>query len=106
LMMIENSLTNWYSSIQKCVATAEYYGISDCAKHCLWYLYFLIDLNVKINYVTIKVDNKATIYIYQNQSINSRSKHIDINFYHIRNFIKEGKIKSTYIRSQNNYIVL
>ena len=106
LITIGGAPTSWYSKLQKCVATStaesEYYSISDCAKHCLWYLNILNELNIGINYVIINVDNKAAIYNCQNQSINPRSKHIDIKYHHVRDLINEKKIKLKYIRSENN----
>jgi len=66
LFMIGNTPTSWYSKLQKCVSTStaesEYYSISECAKHSLWYLNILNELKININYVTIRVDNKAVIY--------------------------------------------
>jgi len=106
LITIGGAPTSWYSKLQKCVATStaesEYYSISDCAKHCLWYLNLLNELNIGINYVTINVGNKAAIYNCQNQSINPRSKHIDIKYHHMRDLINEKRIKLKYIRSENN----
>ena len=106
LIIIGGAPTSWYSKLQKCVATStaesEYYSISDCTKHCLWYLNLLNELNIRINYVTINVDNKAEIYNCQNQSINPRSKHIDIKYYYVRELINEKKIKLEYIKSENN----
>jgi len=106
VMMIGSSPTGWYSKLQHTVATSttesEYYSISECAKHSLWYVNLLNGLNIKLNCVTINVDNKAAIYNCQNQSINPRSKHIDIKFHHVRNLIKENKIDLKYIKSKNN----
>jgi len=53
----------------------------------------LKELNVNINFIIINVDNRAAIYNCQNNSINPRSKHIDINYHHVRDLIKENKIK-------------
>jgi len=106
IFMIGESSTSWYSKLQNVVATSnaesEYYCIRDCAKHSLWYLNILNELNSNINYVIIHVDNKAAIYNCQNQSINKRSKHIDIKYHHIRSFIKITKIKLKYIKSNDN----
>ncbi len=106
LMMLGNTPTSWYSKLQHGVATStaesEYYSVSDCAKHGLWYLNVLNELNINLSYITINVDNKAAIYNCQNQSINPRSKHIDIKYHHVRNLIKENKIKLRYIKSENN----
>jgi len=65
---------------------AEYYSLSECAKHFLWYKNFLNGLNIDINSITIFADNK-TIYISENQSINPKSKHIDIRYHHIRDLV-------------------
>jgi len=106
LFMIGSTPTSWYSKLQKSVSTStaesEYYSISECAKHSLWYINILNELNIKINYITIRVDNKAAIYNCQNHSINPRSKHIDIKYHHVRELIKENKIKLKYIKSEDN----
>jgi len=106
IFMIGESPTSWYSKLQNVVATStaesEYYSISDCAKHSLWYLNILNELNINMNYVIIHVDNKAAIYNCQNQSINKRSKHIDIKYHHIRSLIKDNKIKLKYIKFNDN----
>ena len=42
LMMIGDASNSWYSQLQHCVATStaesEYYSVSECAKHSLWYM--------------------------------------------------------------------
>jgi len=106
LMMIGDAPTSWYSKLQHCVATSttesEYSSENECAKHSLWYMYFLRELNINPNYVIINVDNKSTIYNCQNHSINAKSKHFDIKYHHIRNLVKKDKIRLTYIKSENN----
>jgi len=106
LMMLGNTPTNWYSKLQHCVSTstaeAEYYSLSECAKHSLWYRNFMNELNINIDYVTIFVDNKATIYNSENQSINPKSKHIDIRYHHIRDLISKKLIVLKYVKSKSN----
>jgi hypothetical protein len=106
LMMMGDAPTSWYSKLQHCVATStaesEYYSVSECAKHSLWYMNLLNELNINLNYVIINVDNKATIYNCQNHSINAKSKHIDIKYHHIRDLVKKDKIRLKYIKSENN----
>jgi len=62
----------------------------------------LNELNYNMKNVIINVDNKAAIYNCQNQSINPKSKHIDIKYHHIRDLIKKNKIKLEHIESENN----
>ena len=106
LMMMGNTPTSWYSKLQHCVSTstaeAEYYSLSECAKHSLWYKNFLNELNIKISSITIFVDNKATIYNSKNQSINPKSKHIDIRYHHIRDLVNKQIIRLKYIKSKDN----
>lgn len=44
LISIGGSPTSWYSKLQHCVSTstaeAEYYSLSECAKHSVWYMNF------------------------------------------------------------------
>jgi len=105
LIKTGNSPTSLCSKLQHCVSISntesEYYSLSECGKHCMWYLNVLNELNFCINYITINVDNKAAIYNGKNQSINPKTKHIDIRI-HITEIIKENKIKLKYIKSQNN----
>jgi len=65
-------------------------------------LNILKELDFKINFININVDNKATIYNSKNQSINPKTKHIDIRFHYVRELIKENKIKLNYVKPEKN----
>jgi hypothetical protein len=66
-------------------------------------LNILKELDFKINFININVDNKATIYNSKNQSINPKTKHIDIRFHYVRELIKENKIKLNYVKSEKKF---
>ena len=99
VITIEDSPTSWCSKLQHCVSTstaeAEYYSLSECSKHCMWYINLLKELKSNI-------DNKAAIYNAKNQSINPRTKHMDIRFHYVRELVKNNKIILKYLKSQNN----
>jgi len=88
LMLINSAPTSWYSKLQHCVsvsiAESEYYGIHECARHCLWYRNIFKELGLNNNSITINTDNKAAIYNCENETINSKSKHIDLRYHSIR----------------------
>jgi len=42
------------------------------------------------------------LYNSKNQSINPKTKHIDIRFHFVRELIKENKIKLQYVKSEWN----
>jgi len=84
------------------MAEAEYYSLSECAKHTMWYENLLNELKYKIKFLIINIDNKAAIYNSTNQSINPKNKYIDIRYYYIRELIVNRKIKLKYIKSEEN----
>ena len=96
----------WYSKLQHCVALStaesEYYSLNECALKCMWIKNFLEELNIKIGSVRINVDNKAAIYNSKNETINPKSRHIDLRYHKIRELVRENKINIRYIKSQFN----
>jgi len=106
VITIGGTPVSWCSKLQPCVSTstaeAEYYSLSECAKQCLWQLSFLKELNINIKTINIHVDNKATIFMSENQLINQKSKHIDIRYHFIRELILKDKIKLKYVKSMDN----
>jgi len=48
------------------------------------------------------VDNKVVVYNNENQSINPKSKHIDIRYHYNRDLVSKRLIKLEYIKSKNN----
>jgi len=59
-------------------------------------------MNYDVENITINVDNKGTIYNSKNQSINPKTKHIDIRYHYIRELINDNKIKLRYVKSEHN----
>ena len=48
------------------------------------------------------MDNTGAIYIANNQTTGPRTKHIDIRTHFVRNMITEGKIKTEFVKSEDN----
>ena len=44
------------------------------------------------------------IYIRENEIINPKSRHMDIKYHHIREFIKRKKRKLNFIKSEYNLV--
>eukprot|EP00833_Pecoramyces_ruminatium_P000880 jgi/Orpsp1_1/1174912/evm.model.c7180000051932.1 len=106
LMLINSAPTSWFSKLQHSVsvstAESEYYGIHECARHCLWYKNIFSELGINIKPITINTDNKAAIYNCENETINPKSKHIDLRYHSIRELIKRNYINLKYVESENN----
>jgi len=51
----------------------------------MWYMNHLNELKFKIKNIEINIDNKDAIYNAKNQSINPKTKHMDIRVHYIEN---------------------
>jgi len=106
IMMMNTAPTSWYSKLQHSVSTStaesEYYGIHECARHCMWYKNILNELGFENKCITINTDNQAAKYICENETINSKSKHIELRYHNTRDLVREKKINIEYIKSENN----
>lgn len=54
--------------------------------------------------VEIYVDNKSAINLTKNLIINGRSKHIDTQFYFIRDCVKRGEVAVKYVKTQEQRV--
>eukprot|EP00833_Pecoramyces_ruminatium_P011916 jgi/Orpsp1_1/1185948/evm.model.c7180000096179.1 len=106
IILMGSAPVSWYSKLQHCIsistAESEYYSLNECALKCLWLMNLLNELGLDINCITINIDNKAAIYNSKNETINPKSRHIDLRYHKIRELIKEKKINLKYIKSQFN----
>ena len=57
-----------------------------------------VDLKIKLN-----VDNNGAICLAKNPVQHQRSKHIDIRYHFIRNFVQEGTVVLNHVESSLNY---
>ena len=51
--------------------------------------------------VPLHIDNTATLHVIGNRAFSSRNKHIALRFFYIRELVKENKITTHYISTEN-----
>ena len=56
-----------------------------------------IELPIRVN-----VDNIGAIFLAENQNSSDHTKHVDIRYHFIRQYIKDGTIMIEFIRSSEN----
>jgi hypothetical protein len=97
----------WRSKSMKSVTLstteAEYVATSEVVKELIFakQLVESIGLKVKLPMVT-KVDNVGAIYLTQNPSTSQRTKHIDVRYHFVREFVEAGVVKVEFIKSEEN----
>jgi len=96
IILIGTGPVGWYSKLQHIVssstAESEYYALGTCANQCVWYENILNELGENCKCININIDNKAAIYISENETINQNKRHIDIKYHFVRDYVKENKI--------------
>ncbi|WMV33928.1 hypothetical protein MTR67_027313, partial [Solanum verrucosum] len=105
LVKFGSSLVSWKWKKQQAVsrssAEAEYRSMVIAIAKITWLLGLFQELRVK---VTINSDSKVSLQIASDPIFHERTKHIEINCHFIRDKIKEGLIKTTYIRTEDQQV--
>jgi hypothetical protein len=93
-------LSKKQSTVALSTAEAEYIAIASAVQEVIWINQYLSELKLIDKEVPIiRSDNQAAIQIASNDTLHSRSKHIDIRYHFIRQVIKEGGAKLIYVNT-------
>ena len=106
IIKINNNTIIWFSKKQSTVslstAEAEYIAIATATQELLWINQYLIEIGYKEknSIPIIRTDNQAAKQIASNDTLHSRSKHIDIRYHFIRQLVQEQQVKIEYISTK------
>ena len=98
----------WRSKQQKGKAAdssceAEYIALSACINEVVWIIAFLTELGFSVPLpVSIFCDNKSANDLAHNPVHHDRTKHIDIKYHRIMEFILDGTVQIYYVKTENN----
>ena len=97
----------WKSKLQRTVALssteAEYYALSEAAKEIKFLMQVMKSLDMKLKLpIIVRVDNVGTIFMAENNTATSRTRHVDARYRFVREFIVEGSIKIIIFRLEEN----
>ncbi|GJS30060.1 retrovirus-related pol polyprotein from transposon TNT 1-94 [Tanacetum coccineum] len=81
-------------------AEAEYVAVAGCCTNILWMKSQLTNYDIIYEKVPIFCDNTNAIAISNNPVLHSRTKHIDIRYHFIRDYILKGDIELHFILTQ------
>jgi hypothetical protein len=105
--MLYGGPVSWASRKQKSVSTSstesEYIAMSLCAKQAVWLGQVIRDMGYPQyvgkdpTNVQIKGDNQGALALVKNPHLHERSKHIDIQYHHIRDLEERKKITVSYV---------
>ena len=97
----------WRSRGQKgmvlSTSEAKYVALSEVVKELKFIIQVLetMKVNVKLP-ITVHVDNVGAIFMATNQTSSDRTKHVDVRYHFVREFIEDGVVKIKFVRSKEN----
>eukprot|EP00253_Pinus_taeda_P034142 PITA_34142 len=103
---IGSTAVSWYSRKQRYVALssaeAEYMAASLAACEAIWMRKILVGLfDSHLDPNVIYCDNQSCIKLSANPIFHDRSKHIDIRYHHIRDFVQRRIMLLSYIPTED-----
>ncbi|GJT43672.1 retrovirus-related pol polyprotein from transposon TNT 1-94 [Tanacetum coccineum] len=104
MQFLGDRLVSWSLKRQKSTAIsnteAEYIAMSGCCAQILWMRSQLTDYGLGFNKIPMYCDNKSAIALCCNNVQHSRSKHIDIIFYFIKEHVENGVIELYFVNTE------
>jgi hypothetical protein len=100
-----SAVVSWFSQKQKSVALssaeAGYMAASQASCEALWLRKMLIGLfGVQLRPTVIFCDNQSCIKLSKNPVFHNRSKHIEIRYHFIRDYVQRGAVELQYISTE------
>ena len=83
-------------------AEAEYVAAASCCANVLWMKSQLSDYGIQYKMVPIFCDNTSAIAISNNPVLHQRTKHIDIRYHKVREYVEEKKVELLFIEGAEN----
>nr|GEX37912.1 putative RNA-directed DNA polymerase [Tanacetum cinerariifolium] len=99
-----DKLVSWSSKKQGCTsissAAAEYVSLSACCAQVLWMRTQITDYGFHFDKIPMYCDSKAAITISCNPVQYSRTKHIDVRYYFIKEKVEKGIIEIFFVGTE------
>ena len=102
-----NVLVAWRSKAQKNVtlssSKAEFVSLSEAAKEVKFIVKVIESIGIEVKKpVTIRVDNIGAIYMAKDSNTSQRSKHVDVRYKYVTEFIDKGFCEIIFVKTEEN----
>ena len=67
---------------------AEYVTLIEAVKEAIWLQSLMDNLGIKQNFLRVHCDSMSVIYLVKNQVYHARTKHIDVKYHFVQDFLK------------------
>jgi hypothetical protein len=98
---------SWKSKGQKSVtlssSESEFVACSEGAKDIKFVVQVLMSMGIPVKLpVIVRVDNVGAIFMAENVTTSARTRHVDVRYHFVREFVEDGFIKIIFVRSEEN----
>ena len=77
--------------------------MSEAAKEIKFVVQILLSMGIPVQLpVIVRVDNMGAIFMSENASASSRTKHVDTRYHFVREFVEDGFIRIVFVRIIDN----
>ena len=106
MIFIQGVLIVWKSKAQRNVTLlsteAEYVAMSEACAEIMFIKQVMEFLGLEVRLpIIVRVDNVGAIYLGNNSSTH-RTKHVDVRYHFVREFVEDGIIKIVFVKSEDN----
>jgi hypothetical protein len=97
----------WASRAQRNVTLssteAEYVAVSEVCREILFVAQVMEFLGLTVKRpIVVRVDNVGAIYLANNQTTSQRTKHVDVRYHFVREYIEDGTVEIIFVKSKDN----
>ena len=103
---VNGVIVDWSSKSQKGApaqssSEAEYMSAASAANNVIWFREFLRELGFEQGTTTVYEDNEACIKLSKNPQDHSRTKHIQVRYHVIRQYVEDNAIQLVYVPTKS-----
>ena len=82
---------------------AEYVALSEVAKNVKFIYMILTSMGIIVDLpIIVRVDNNGAIFMAENIMVSQRTKHIDVCYKFVNEFVDDGFVKIIFIHGEDN----
>ena len=98
---------SWGSKGQKSVmllsSDTEWVALSEAIKEVMFVSQLLTSMKIWVQYpIIVHVDNVRAIFMAQNITTSSCTKHVDVRYKYVNEFVEDGVVKIVFVKSKEN----
>ena len=107
MLCVRGAPISWRSEAQRTVTLssteAEWIAASEAMREVIFVLQLLESMMLHVELpVIVYVDNMGAIFMSNNNSTSTRTKHVDVRTKFVTQHVEDGTVKVVFVKSENN----